>query len=327
MKKISFVAVLLLVNFLVGCSDGDSPDDYSDDQVTFETPDDSTVLAPIDIEPIDIPSLEIPVVDDPTPSPLPPAWQPSDVRLTCNSSSCPSGVGVIVFVQNLADRMILGRCTATLIARDRVMTNAHCDQGGNFVPDQAYFFALEGGVTNYYPLGQKVYDRMDYQLAGPNEGMGGDLAIFALSEPDLLSSPRTVSRNIPADMSQLVGYVVNDAQADLGDSATEFRSFTIDRVHCTTVKHSAANGGGVADASVGLNLFNCPLTTSSSGAPLFAPDNAQDVQVVVTNAIVGLEGTASYGMGNRVQCMDIPGQSAPDRQCQRSNLGFVNTAN
>ena len=244
-----------------------------------------------------------------------PHWSPNDVKVSCPSGDCPQGVGAIVFVENMDDGYKVGRCTATLIAPDQVLTNSHCGKDLDY--QAAYFFTRVNSQTVFYTLQDRIFDRQDITYAkGPDVGMGGDLSIFSLKQSVNSLQPRKVSRRIPADMSQLVAYVINE-----DGSTKNFTDLSLDRLACSTVAHEATHSGGVNDLALGL-LLECSIVAGNSGSPVFTAGNFSEVQVVVNSGVDAstLWGSESFGFGNRVQCMDIPGQPTPEKICPRAYL-------
>jgi hypothetical protein len=254
-------------------------------------------------------------------------WSADAVRVRCPSRDCPEGVGALVFVQNINSGFRLQRCTGTLIASDRVLTNSHC--GKSIVYDRAYFFVPHGGRTVRVNLGPRVYDREDGY--GLEAGMGADLAIFQLADalPEL--QPRRISRHLPDDMSQLVVYKIDEP------GGSTFERLSLQRDVCTTVPRQAIFGGGTDDDNIGLALFGCEIVHGNSGSPAFCKGNLQDVQVIVNTSYPFHQLSTSsrldalfssrpsffsenFAMGNRIQCMEIPGQTQPQAHCTRATV-------
>jgi hypothetical protein len=238
------------------------------------------------------------------------AWDPRKVKVACPSGDCPPGVGAAMFVEKTDNNMIkLGRCTASLIAPDKILMNAHCDL--EMTPDLGLFFFNVDGETKIYELGTREWRTFDYSSIDSKDiGAGEDLEVYNLRDSVTEVAPRSISRAVPADMSQLIAYVSNNPSKD-------GMALELDREVCQTQSHidphSNPMQGGVQDMTVGIFL-QCQVIPGNSGSPAFAPGNMQDIQVVIN---AGNPNTPVDGYANRVQCMDLPGITDVAQTCHR----------
>ena len=254
-------------------------------------------------------------------------WSPRAVRLECPSGDCPGGIGLFVWVgENDAHEQTITRCSATLIAPDQVLTNAHC---ANSASNEGYFFARdEHGQTQVRRLGARQFSIQQESFKVDER----DLAAWTLDSPMTEVTPRQVARSLPAHLDTLVAYVVNlDAGAEW---ETQFR---IDRRECRTQARVALLDAGVEDRSSRLALFGCNLKPGNSGSALFVPGDLNHIQVVF-NSIANFDpGAKRYGnifdslfaaevpdylnkyfaLAERVHCLEIPGQTRAESSCAK----------
>jgi hypothetical protein len=251
-----------------------------------------------------------------------PNWQPEQVNITCPSGDCPPGVGAVMFVEKEDYYWRASRCTATLVAPDKIMTNHHCNLNGYH---EAYFWLPVQGRTVFRALKDRVFD-----VFSAESGVGRDLSIWTLRQPLPGELVRQVSRAVPSDqdMKHLVAYVIN-GRHDLHDAA----DFELDRRDCNTLSRVPLVNGGVQDRATGVTLFDCEIQSGNSGSPVFAAADFLNVQAVLntvwnsdsektlaTPAAKYVFDPPSYlgrkfAMAERVQCLPIEGFSAPDSLC------------
>ena len=99
-----------------------------------------------------------------------------------------------MFVNDLESGVIqLTRCTATLVARDQILTNGHCGLG--FVPTRTLFFYRAGEKTLFKTVGERLFQRFGYER--DEETLSLDLAVFQLQAPVRAIVPRGVARSVP----------------------------------------------------------------------------------------------------------------------------------
>ena len=257
-------------------------------------------------------------------------WSPDLVELQCPSNDCPEGVGAVVFAQKIREGYRLQRCTATLIAHDKILTNSHC--GKSIQSDFAYFFMVKNGRTHRFPLSTKIFEREEGM--GIEAGMAADIALFVVKNIPEHVHPRSIARMIPEDLSQLIAFKINER------GPAKFEKFILEKDICRTIPRQAIFSGGNQEKNIGLALFGCVIVKGNSGTPLFTPENFDEIQVVINtsypfqaqsgitvfgrlDSIFDVRPTylnENFAMGNRVHCMDFPDLRAPETLCTRATI-------
>ncbi len=242
-------------------------------------------------------------------------WSAESVNLQCSSGDCPDGVGAVIFVNDLpGGGQELSRCTATLVAVDRILTNGHC--GREFEPTRVIFFFRAGGKTLNKAVGPRLFHAFGF--AKDEEGISEDLSLYQLREPATEATPLKISRKTPVELENPVLYVVNQAME--GRLMTDL---VVKRKECTVRPHQPVFLGGAEDRGVGLSLFDCEIVEGNSGSPVFTGGDFTTVQAVLNSVYFFAAGGKSverffklfekipstlsgdFAMANRVHCLNI----------------------
>ena len=249
-------------------------------------------------------------------------WQPEQVQLTCPSGDCPAGVGLLTFVRKETAGLSLERCTASLIDPTHILTSDHCELNGF---ERAHFIARSPNGTIHRALVAK-----EFSARGHKSGVGRDLAIWSLDQPISELTPVNVARRIADNLDRVVIYKVDPKKE--GD----FTQFRVVRSECRTQRHVPVLSVGVADRAIGLALRDCDVQRGNSGAPGFAADDLNAIQVVINSVWRVVPGPGhtvadmlglwflgplpeplrgEFAMGERVHCLPVAGQPAPSVFC------------
>lgn len=259
--------------------------------------------------------------------PLIPDWAPEQVHLKCPTTDCPDGVGLLIVKFKSLGEDQMGRCTATLIGADQMVTNNHC-VSDQFQPHDAYFFLLKDGVTSYRRLEREVLSLADFK-----PGLGRDLSFWQLEKKFDGIVPRKFSRAVPKEMHELVAFVANSAPVP-SDRPDLWDHFLIERRDCTTRDHASLQFGGVLDQSIGLSLYGCEIRRGNSGSPVFTNEDTSHVQAIINTVWnFSSEQTVAmlydyqflksppaylsqlFAMAERVQCLSLPSEPSPASLC------------
>jgi hypothetical protein len=247
-------------------------------------------------------------------------WSPQNVRITCPSGDCPDATGALIIGRRTYNGYRIGRCTATLIAADTIITNAHCDDDFG---DLSYaWFITRNGIANV--------TAKTYEYIGAVSGIERDLAIFKLNRA-MPGHPKSVSRKIPARMDRLIAYVIDQSYGD-GD----FTALDLNKRSCRVERTVPLIGGGYDDKTLGLAVFDCEVKHGNSGSAMYVPDDMENIQALMNtlwnwNEVGGRSGLSAknlfletpafmkseYGMAERLQCASIPGFAEPEELCTK----------
>jgi hypothetical protein len=241
----------------------------------------------------------------------------------------------VIFVKEGVQETEVERCTASLIAPDRILTNGHCGhptaENDFFIPERAYFFFRAGEQTLFKPLGPRIFERFGF--AEDEESISPDLAVYTLGEPVREVQSLRVSRVASSAMPVLTAYMINQ-----DFNGRPFVDLVLDRQTCTTVGSQPLFRGGVQDMGIGLALYGCTVVSGNSGAPVFLPDQPGVIQAVINSSIFWSSRASTLarfsklfekmppslaqdaGMANRVQCLEIDGEPAPEETCTLRHL-------
>ena len=143
-------------------------------------------------------------------------WSPQNVRISCPSGDCPDATGALIIGRRTYNGYWIGRCTATLIAPDTIITNAHCDD--DFGDLRYAWFITRHGISNV--------TAKTYEYIGAVSGIDRDLAIFKLGRA-MPGHPKSIARKIPARMDRLIAYVIDQSYGD-----DDFTSLDLNKRSC-----------------------------------------------------------------------------------------------
>lgn len=204
------------------------------------------------------------------------SWSPVNVTVTCGTTACPPQVGVVIFATPQRDGrgqttgFDLKRCTGSLIAADRVLTNAHCLTEGA----DAYFI-LPSGPSRIADVVFKTGGRDD---SNGNPIAVADVALLRLDRPVQAVPPLKVATGVGPSYASLSAFVSNRN----GENG-----FRIDRFECSF--HRAPGFPfEVRENPDIMTGFDCVGQHGNSGSPLLGADGAVEavLQSIGTNTIV-----------------------------------------
>jgi hypothetical protein len=256
-------------------------------------------------------------------------WTPQTVKVNCPSGDCPDAAGVLILGRRGGRGYQLARCTATMIAPDTIITNAHCDDS---IPDYSHAYFIKAGPSGQSSVVANVI-RKTYDKKGEISGIDRDLAIFKLDRA-MPGAPKNISRRIPDRMDRLIAYVIDQAYWD-----SDFQSFDLNKRNCNTKPRMALFAGGTEDKTLGLALFGCAVKQGNSGSAVYVPGDMQNIQGLI-NTVWTFSTTKSdevekvralffetpefmkndYGMAERLHCADVPDQAPPSEYCTRVDM-------
>jgi len=256
-------------------------------------------------------------------------WTPQTVKVTCPTGDCPDAAGVLILGRRGGRGYELSRCTATMIAPDTIITNAHCDDK---IPDYSHAYFIKSGPSGQSSVVANVV-RKTYDKKGAMSGIDRDLAIYKLDRA-MPGVPKNISRHIPARMDQLISYVIDQTYWD-----TDFQSFDLNKRVCNTKPRMALFAGGTEDKSLGVALFGCTVKPGNSGSAVYVPGDMQNIQGLIntlwtfsttnTDEVEKLRALFfetpefmknDYGMAERLHCADFPDQAPPAEYCTRVTM-------
>ncbi len=193
------------------------------------------------------------------------AWSVESVRLDCGEKQCPEAVGMLVFVgpQQENGLIPIRRCTAFLVAPNRIASVGHCDRSRTFT---GYFITSSSGGRHVRKVMGVAFKKFS---AGHGEFESGrpDIGLYDLESPILNIRPfEFAEASTSTDFSKLIGYVVNRSS-----DADNFAHYTIETIECRVRKHRALFPFDLSENPDVITGFGCTSRQGNSGAPLFAP--------------------------------------------------------
>lgn len=318
MRAFYFLAIILVMEVLVGCS----PLKPKNIQGTPPQP---NVITKSHAQ-ISIPEHTTPFAtteDDEN-------WVP-DFQIECAEKKCPKQVGMLAFLVRTENGSIGSRrCTAFLIAPDRIMSNGHCDFSAERV---GYFITqrIDGQKIQRKVVGlvHKTHNAAAINLEQGRSGVSGeiDVAVFQL-ESEISAdkiTPFTLAQGPGSELEKLYAYVINEG--------SEPNHFKMELRACELIRHeSIFPFSWKENPDVGWS-FNCRTQGGNSGSPMLtAPDSlvveaihvgsvSLEEQIELTRAAYGrepyiYERHATEHFVN-VRCVALPDHPTPD--CVRAS--------
>ena len=234
--------------------------------------------------------------------PRPEDWFLQQVELRCGVHFCPPQVGVLFFVtkvEHLTEqdgaRLHLERCTATLIGRDLILTNGHCDH----LPTPGYFITGYGSKKKVVRIKNLVFKRYtpgDTSLSPPANALAPDVAIFELDQSIEDVLPLKIASGPQLVFDHLEGYTINE---DSAASPLETKSFRVDLLKFSIHPDESIFPYSMTEAPNLIYGFDCKTVYGNSGTPLFYPGNS-DIQAI-------LQGVGDLMLATNVRCVNFPG--------------------
>lgn len=222
-------------------------------------------------------SIEIPkqVVTPPVNSEVT-SWLSEQVSITCALDNCPVQVGALYFLSpTTVSNYSLYRCTAFLIASDRIMTNGHCD----FLDSaEAYFFTrTDAPERTFRKVTRRLYKAFTADKNPELSSGRPDIAVFQLESAILTIKPLALATGAPQTFTQLTAIVANSVPGknDL--------NLTIGEVVCPVRRHARFFPFDLKEAPDMITMFDCESVKGNSGSPMFAPGSL-DVAAVLQGA-------------------------------------------
>ncbi len=210
----------------------------------------------------------------------------SSLNLICNAQACPRQVGLLVFVTKTGNIVQYTRCTASLIAPDKILTNGHCDHTGE--GREGYFITqkINGKQKQIkiQDLSFKQYTRYQpspgVQLTesslDENWSSGEiDVAIFTLEQT--IDAKDIPPFSLPAgntpNFDTLYSYVINSGQDE--------KTFLIDEKICLPKRHEILFPFDFAENPDVFSMISCEAIPGNSGAPILSSRTSTEVAALV----------------------------------------------
>lgn len=200
-------------------------------------------------------------IDVPT-TPVNSDWAPSGVKITCASKTCPEGVGVLLYARPNGKLAIsLQRCTAFLMASDRIVTNGHCD----FSATHSGFFLLRDrdGATVVRRVSGVLHKAYTENLRQKGKTSGRpDVLVLQLESAIVDLRPLQLDTQAPIVYGTLTAYVINEAA---GHEGAEYQ---IEPRACVFRRHEALQPFDPSESPDIFTTFDCTIIGGNSGSPM-----------------------------------------------------------
>ena len=242
-------------------------------------------------------------------------WTPARLKLECRGPHCRPAVGLLVGSRRMSATQIeLRRCTATLIAPDRVLTSAHC---------------VIDGIETHFVLtsGMHKIAKVEWQtaVAPADPDQAPDLAVLKLQVPIDDVTPLRPAVGDKPNYRSLTALVVN-ATADRD-------TFRVDPLTCAVRRHERVYPFDVRENPDLIYGFDCTVVQGNSGGPMVA--EGDEVQAVVqatvdpaqVAALIPGPARASnkhwIAIATNARCFPLDGQTQP-AACVRVTIPEIN---
>ncbi len=201
----------------------------------------------------------------------------SSISLVCNAAKCPPQVGLLIFVTSENQMIYFSRCTASLIAPDKIITNAHCDQHAS---KEGYFITQKiNGKHRQIKIKDLSFKQYKQEVPSEKKNSPGeiDLAIFTLEEE--ISAQEITPFDLPnqetPSFGTLYSYVVNEGKAD--------NNFVIDEKICSPQRHEIFFPFNFSENPDTFLVLNCEIEAGNSGSPVLASRTSTTIEALVAS--------------------------------------------
>jgi V8-like Glu-specific endopeptidase len=243
--------------------------------------------------------------------------QPGLVHLDCPLHDCMPGVGLIMIQGK--DLNLYGECVATLIDDNHIITASHCLDSDD---PKGFFFFQWQDKTEFRQL-KSVVAHAERAPSGRIYNI--DWAILELSRPIEGIEPHPIARHPPEKLDR-VFFITKTRNLNLV-------GFSLAKTACKTYEHQTIFKNHELNERMLLAVGGCALQMGDSGAPAFVEGNGEIQALLSGYADVDSENfknyilqngpesapniKGSFGMVNRLYCMNIAGQPAPKTLCEK----------
>ncbi len=227
-----------------------------------------------------------------------------NVSLTCGASSCPPGLGMVVFPEwRVAEKILaVTVCAANLIEPNRILTADHC-LGPNL--KDARFVPMGGSESSMYGLRRALF-----QESGPSTPIrfGPDLAVYELSENVPDATPLGLAALNDEEPKQLMAFLLNR----VGHKGLNFQ---FDTKLCEVPQdfpfplriHPQA-----------YKLLNCQAENGNSGSALFNPGDLQHIEAIMIEKFKNSDSAVA-----NVRCLHLTATGAELSGCQPADVDLL----
>ncbi|MBY0384123.1 S1 family peptidase [bacterium] len=195
----------------------------------------------------------------------------SSIQLICNAKTCPPQVGLLVFVSRQNNMTYFTRCTASLIAANKIITNGHCDKHEN---NEGYFITQKiNGKHRHIKIKDLEFKQFDESKKNSQGEI--DVAIFSLQQSvdSKEIKPFQLPQENTPDFQKMYAYVINQGADE--------KTFVIDEKVCTPQRHEVLFPFDFSENPDTFSILNCEIIPGNSGAPILASRMSTTVEALV----------------------------------------------